>query len=92
MIDSTIYVVTFVYPSKLGSRLDCSMTNEVIVEGEEEVVKVRTFLLEQGVVEISTKKFHAPDIMGTMRSLRNSFNEYPVRVAETVDHDPDQPF
>jgi hypothetical protein len=90
MIDSHIYVVTFVYPSRLGQRLNCSMTNECIVEGEEEVVKVRTFLLEQGVVEISTKKFHAPDILGTMRSLRSTFREYPVRVAETVD--PDKPF
>jgi hypothetical protein len=79
VIDSKIYTVTYTYPSQLGSRLNCSMTNEVIVEGSEEVEKVREFLAEQGVTEVHVATFHAPDIMGTMRNLRRALAEYPVR-------------
>ena len=81
MIDSTIYQITFTYPSKMGP-LDCTISNEVLVEGSEDVAKVRVFLAEQGITEVSTRRYHAPDVLGVMRDLRHSLNQYPVRVEE----------
>jgi hypothetical protein len=82
MIDSTIYTVTYTYPSRLGARLDCSMTSEAVVEGSENAERLRDMLREAGVREIHIETFRAPEFRVTLDAVRHALNEYPVRVEE----------
>lgn len=78
-MDPTIYRLTFTYLSMMGSRLPCTMTSEMVIEGYENVQQAKAILAEAGITEVITESWHAPPFEQSLRALKASLVEYPVR-------------
>lgn len=77
-MDPTIYRITYSYPSTLGP-LPCEHNGEAIVNGMHNATMVLDALREEGVTSVFCEPFAAPPAIETMKRIKKSLAEFPIR-------------